>query len=89
MTGKGCTTCRFILKLRIVRQHVRRVFGAGVLFFTRSARHRGGGGKQKMADGVDHIDIYADVEEEFNEVRFHFEHLYLLNNTYLRAAPTD
>lgn len=33
--------------------------------------HRGGGGgKQKMADGVDHIDIYADVEEEFNQVRF-------------------
>lgn len=23
-----------------------------------------------MADGVDHIDIYADVEEEFNQV-FH------------------
>lgn len=23
-----------------------------------------------MADGVDHIDIYADVEEEFNQVRF-------------------
>lgn len=22
----------------------------------------------KMADGVDHIDIYADVEEEFNQV---------------------
>lgn len=21
-----------------------------------------------MADGVDHIDIYADVEEEFNQV---------------------
>ena len=26
------------------------------------------GGEWKMADGVDHIDIYADVEEEFNQV---------------------
>lgn len=25
-----------------------------------------------MADGVDHIDIYADVEEEFNQVGFCF-----------------
>lgn len=33
-----------------------------------SREDRGGGGKQKMADGVDHIDIYADVEEEFNQV---------------------
>ena len=24
--------------------------------------------ERKMADGVDHIDIYADVEEEFNQV---------------------
>lgn len=25
-------------------------------------------GQKKMADGVDHIDIYADVEEEFSQV---------------------
>lgn len=25
-------------------------------------------GSEEMADGVDHIDIYADVEEEFNQV---------------------
>ncbi len=25
-------------------------------------------GQRKMADGVDHIDIYADVEEEFSQV---------------------
>lgn len=29
----------------------------------------GGRGRGKMADGVDHIDIYADVGEEFNQVR--------------------
>lgn len=29
----------------------------------------GGPGRGKMADGVDHIDIYADVGEEFNQVR--------------------
>lgn len=26
------------------------------------------GSQRKMADGVDHIDIYADVEEEFSQV---------------------
>lgn len=35
----------------------------------RPAGGGGGLGREKMADGVDHIDIYADVGEEFNQVR--------------------
>lgn len=30
--------------------------------------------RRKMADGVDHIDIYADVEEEFNQVKDNLFH---------------
>ncbi|KAI2665619.1 Cleavage and polyadenylation specificity factor subunit 6 [Labeo rohita] len=56
----------------VYRSSARPVFWAGVSDVAASLlyaqrEHRGGGGKQKMADGVDHIDIYADVEEEFNQ----------------------
>lgn len=40
--------------------------GVGGLLVDFRSECEGGGGN--MADGVDHIDIYADVEEEFNQV---------------------
>ncbi len=74
--------------MRIVRQHVVGFFVQASLLHAQR-EHRGGGGKQKMADGVDHIDIYADVEEEFNEVRFILSIYTCLIIHILRAAPTD
>lgn len=41
-----------------------------------------------MADGVDHIDIYADVEEEFNQVRFTLSIYTCLIINILRVACT-
>lgn len=45
-----------------------------------------------MADGVDHIDIYADVEEEFNQVlnplssffdwKYNALYIYIINGSY-------
>lgn len=40
----------------------------GSLFAALHRLRDGGTNQWKMADGVDHIDIYADVEEEFNQV---------------------
>lgn len=78
----------------VYRSSARPVFWAGVSDVAASLlyaqrEHRGGGGKQKMADGVDHIDIYADVEEEFNQVRFIFNIYTCLIISILRVARTD
>lgn len=57
----------------------------------RSVRERDG--LEEMADGVDHIDIYADVEEEFNQV-FGLHLLYcgplvICAPTVLQQRPTN
>lgn len=55
-----------------VNQQGRLVSRSDSLFAARCGSVLAGGeratGQRKMADGVDHIDIYADVEEEFNQV---------------------